>query len=107
MLAIRGGHFAHEHDVAYSPHSGLVRLDRARVRYAEIAPVTDTSPAATDTITGTSAAETINVVNGPVVSGTQTLEVNSATNTFERIDLANKTSVTVAGGGAAIRSTST
>jgi hypothetical protein len=99
VLALRGGRFAHERDVAHSPHSGLIVLGDTTIRYAQIAPITDTTVAASDAITAESAAETINVVNGPTISGTQTTQVNSSNASFELVNFANKASVTINGGG--------
>src|SRR5581483_5858614 len=62
-------------------------------------PMTDLTIAPTFEVDGTSNGESINIVDGPVVGGTQTTEVNSgASGTFEKIDFANKTTVTVFGG---------
>jgi hypothetical protein len=99
VLALRGGRFATEREVAYTPHSGLIVLGDTTVRYAEIAPVNDTAPAANLTINGTAAAETINVVDGPPANGFQTTQVNSAGSTFELINFANKANVTINGNG--------
>jgi hypothetical protein len=96
-LALRGGRFAHEREVARTPHSGLIVLGDTTIHYAEIAPMNDTSVAATFAISGTAAAETINVVNGGMVGGVQTTQVNSST--FESINFGNKTSVTINGAG--------
>lgn len=99
VLALRGGRFAHEREVPYTPHSGLIVLDRTTIHYAEIAPINDTTAAASLTINATAAAETINVGNGPVLAGTQTTQVASSNKAFELVNFANKTSVTVNGGG--------
>jgi hypothetical protein len=100
VLALRGGHFPHEREVAYTPHSGLMVLGDTTIHYAEIAPINDTVPAASYTLNATAASETINVVNGPVVSGVQTTQVNDGSGgTFELVNFANKPSVTINGGG--------
>lgn len=99
VLALRGGRFAREREIAHSPHSGTITLDRTTVHYADIAPINDTAPAASYTINGTAAAETINVANGPVVSGNQTTQVSSVGDTFELVNFANKVSVTINGNG--------
>jgi hypothetical protein len=99
VLALHGGHFAEEHEVARTPHSGLIVLGDTTVHYAEIAPITDTSTVTNFTINGTAAAETINVVNGPIVGGVQTTQVNSATKTFELVNFAHKTNVMIKGEG--------
>jgi hypothetical protein len=82
-----------------APRSRVKNSRTTSVHYADIAPINDTTAAANLTITGTSAAETINVVNGPVLSGVQTTQVNSSGDTFELINFAHKTNVTIAGGG--------
>src|SRR5205823_71211 len=67
------------------------------VEKANLAPVNDLVAATNVTYNGTAAAEQINVVDGPVVAGTQTTQVNSgASGTFELVNFANKTNVTVA-----------
>jgi hypothetical protein len=99
VLALRGGHFAHEREVARTPHSGLIVLGATTVHYAEIAPISDTASATNYAITGTAAAETINVINGPVLGGVPTTQVNSTGNTFELVNFAHKTNVTINGNG--------
>src|SRR5262249_774774 len=48
---------------------------------------------------GTNAGETVQITNGPIVSGTQTIQINSGLNpTFELINFANKTNVTFQAG---------
>jgi hypothetical protein len=98
VLATRGGHFAHELSVPRTPHAGRLVLDGTTIRYAEIAPISDLAPAASYALSGTGVAETMNVVNGPVVSGTQTTQLSSASGTFELTNFANKTNVTISGG---------
>jgi hypothetical protein len=99
VLATRGGHFVDELSVPRTPHAGKLVLDRLTVRYAEIAPISDLSAAVNYSLSGTAAAETMNVVNGPVVSATQTTQLNSGSGgTFELTNFANKTNVTISGG---------
>jgi hypothetical protein len=97
VLAVRGGHFANERETAYTPHSGVMVLGDTTVHYAEIAPINDTAVATNFTIDGTVAGETINVVNGPLLAGVQTMQVNSGGGTFELVNFAHKTNVTVDG----------
>ncbi|MES2791685.1 MAG: FG-GAP-like repeat-containing protein [Planctomycetota bacterium] len=69
------------------------------INFTGLSPVIDTVASATLTIGGTAAADTINVVNGPIIGADQTTQVNS--NTFELMNFANKTAVTInAGDGA-------
>lgn len=66
------------------------------ITFAGLEPVTDTSAAATFNIDATTASETLNIVNGPAEMGLPTTQVNSgATPTFELINFANKTAVTI------------
>jgi hypothetical protein len=99
-LAIAGGAAAVERYDVKNTSDGVIALDSTQIFYSNIEPVNDTTPAATFTINATPAGEQINVVDGPLVGGTQTTQVNSgASNTFELINFANKTNVTVNGLG--------
>ena len=61
--------------------------------------VNDTTPAASFTFNAPSNATKINVVNGPIVSGFTTTQVNDGgTGKFEALNFANKTSVTINAG---------
>jgi hypothetical protein len=97
VLALRGGHFASEREVAHTPHSGLLVVGHTTIHYAQIAPINDTASATNVTYNGTAAAETISVVTGPIVGVTQTTQINSGS--FEAINFANKTNVTINGNG--------
>jgi Calx-beta domain-containing protein len=99
VLALRGGRFADEREVARTPHAGVIVLGGTTVHYAQIAPINDTVSAANLTINGTASAEIINVINGPLVGGVQTTQVNSSGNTFELVNFAHKTNVTINGNG--------
>ena len=68
------------------------------ITFNGLSPLADTVASATFLVNGTTAGEQINIVDGPVVAGLQTTEVNSgASATFELIDFANKTKATVNG----------
>jgi len=96
-LSLRGGRFAHQRDVVYGPHAGLIDLDATTILYADIAPITDTTPASSFTFNATTAGATINVVDGPIV-GVQTTQINGgASSTFELVNFANKAHVTING----------
>jgi len=68
------------------------------INYTGLAPISDTMP--TTNYTFNLFADTqVNVVDGPVVGGLQTTEINcGSSGTFEKVDLANKTHVTINGG---------
>jgi hypothetical protein len=68
------------------------------ITFDGLAPVNDTVAAPVFAINATAAAETINIVNGPIVGG-QTTQVNAAT--FELINFNNKVAVTVSALGGA------
>jgi len=70
------------------------------ITFTGLEPISDNATAASLTINASSSIDTINVINGPVFQGDQTLEVNF-NGAFEKIQLANKTTLDVnaAGGG--------
>jgi hypothetical protein len=77
-------------------NSGTIDLDGMRVTYRELEPVIDLTTAANFVVNATVAGETINIVDGPIVSGTQTTEINcGASGTFELVRYANKANVVV------------
>src|SRR5208282_5296917 len=96
-LILKGGHFTRDVDSPTGPHSGSIALDGRLIIYTNIAPMVDTSSAASLTINDPMSDDTINVINDPgsPENGFQTTEINSANNAFEKVDFANKTTVTV------------
>jgi hypothetical protein len=102
-LFVSNGSFMTETSTPTGAHAGGLAYSggttgTASITYSNLAPITDTSTVTNFTIDGTAAADTINIVNGPLVGPTQTTEVNSGvTPTFELVDFANKTNVTVDG----------
>ncbi|HSZ56488.1 MAG TPA: dockerin type I repeat-containing protein [Tepidisphaeraceae bacterium] len=99
-LSVQGNTESHESFSASGPHSGLIRLGASTISYTNLSPISDTTAATNFTVTGTSGPDTINIVDGPVVAGFQTTQVNSGSpSTFELVNFANKTNVTIAGGG--------
>jgi hypothetical protein len=92
------GPFVNEVDTPTGPHSGTISLDGSTITYTNLTPIIDTAPAANLTIQGTTGADTVNVVDDPngTENGFQATEVNSPS--FEKVDFANKTHVTVVTG---------
>ncbi|MDB5336525.1 MAG: repeat protein, partial [Planctomycetaceae bacterium] len=95
-LVVQGGGGAafNETYTPSSPNDGILTttgpgVPNQIIQFVGLEPVTDTVAAASLTINGTAAADTINVVNG--AGGTT--QVNS--NTFELVNFANKTAVTI------------
>ncbi len=70
--------------------------------FTGLEPVTDTVVADSYDLILPIGADTVNVVNGPIASGFQTLQVNGgAAPTFESVNFANKTNVRVMGNSGA------
>jgi autotransporter-associated beta strand protein len=103
-LAVEGGSYASGVNTATGAGAGTLQYsggasgNSGLITYSNLTPVSDTTAETNYTINTFGSPDTINVVNGPVVNGFQTDEVNSSPDdTFELIDFANKTNVTVTG----------
>lgn len=100
-LSLTGGTFTSSQYVPIDGNSGTITLNDGSAReilYTELAPITDLTTTTTTTILASPSGETINIIDGGLISGTQTTQVNSgASATFELINFANKTNVTVDG----------
>ena len=95
-LSLRGGSFERESHVAAGPHSGVITLDGMPIAYSNLTPMNDTTPAASSVVTIPSGATRVDIVSGPVVLGSQTIQINDGgTSSFELLNLANKQAVTV------------
>jgi hypothetical protein len=76
-------------------HNGVTQL----IQFTGLEPVNDTVAVANFIFTAPNGATTVNIIDGPVVSGFQTTQINDGgTGQFESVNFANKTSVTVNGG---------
>jgi hypothetical protein len=91
------GPFGNELDAPTGPHSGTLTLDGSTITYTNLKPIIDTVLATNLTIKGTSNPDQINIVDDPngTENGFQATEVNSPS--FEKIEFANKSNVTVDG----------
>jgi hypothetical protein len=105
-LLVEGGSYASGVNTATGAGAGTLQYiggtsgNSGLITYSNLSPVQDTTTVANYTINTFGSPDTINVVNGPIVSGFQTDEVNSTPDdTFELTDFANKTNVTVIGTG--------
>ena len=79
-----------------SPDSGTITLDGSVITFSNLLPVFDTVPAVNFTFTAPASSTAINVVDGPVVSGFTTTQIDDGgTGSFELINLANKANVTI------------
>ena len=99
-LTLEGGLFTNE---TYSPTGSgagvIVYSDSANsgvaIDFSNLSPVTDTVASPTFIFNAPSSATTVNLVEGPNDSGTQTDELNDGgTGNFELIDFGNKSAVT-------------
>lgn len=67
----------------------------ATLNYTGLEPIDDLNVVTNYTINATNGLNFINVVNGPVVLGAQTTQVNDGAVLFELVNFANKTNVTI------------
>ena len=94
VLALRGGAFAHESHLALGPHAGVITLDGVPIAYDNLTPLDTTVVAALFTYNATAAADTINVIDGPTVSGFVTTQIN-CDGACELINVANKATIEI------------
>jgi fibronectin-binding autotransporter adhesin len=99
-LRTLGGSFATGVSTPTSGNSGAIvytggTTGDSTINYTGLEPIDDLNVVANYTINATNGLNFINIVNGPIVSGTQTTQVNDGAILFERINFANKTNVTV------------
>jgi fibronectin-binding autotransporter adhesin len=99
VLSLFNDSFTNETITPTGPGAGTIQFDALMpITFGGLEPINDTVSVATLTINATATAEEINVVDGPVVMGLQTTQVNSgASATFELVNFANKPTVTVNG----------
>ncbi|HEV8067517.1 MAG TPA: PKD domain-containing protein [Planctomycetaceae bacterium] len=92
-LILEGGSFNSETDASTGPHSGTVTLDGTPITYTNLAPIIDTTTAATLTINDPEAGDAVTVQNDPnsPENGFATSQISGSG--FEKIDLADKTNV--------------
>jgi hypothetical protein len=105
-LTLNGGDFMNETYITKGQHDGKIVPDGVTIEYTNLTPIHDLSHAVNLTFNATDAADTVNVVDGPTVDNTRTTQIDSGTGgTFELLDFANKTNVTINGLGGADHST--
>jgi hypothetical protein len=92
-LILQGGTFTAEIDTASGPHSGTLTLDNDTITYTNLAPIIDTTTAASLTINDPLAGDHITVQNDPnsPETGTPTSEIQGSG--FEKLEIGNKTKV--------------
>jgi hypothetical protein len=96
-LTLQGGSFTGEEYTARGPGAGSILYDGTKtIAFSNLSPVTDTVASPTFIFTAPATSQTVNVNTGPIVTGTQTDQINDGgTGSFELINFANKTAATV------------
>jgi len=104
-LVLQNGSFTQEAYIASGPGAGSIVFPNRQVNgatignqidFANLSPITDTVTVGGFTFTSSVGVQTVHVIDGPVVSGVQTTQINDAgTNHFELINFANKTNVSI------------
>jgi len=97
-LIVTGGPFTNMTFNPTSATSGNLSFDGAAVNYTNVESLNDLTNTANFTFNGTNAAETINIVDGPVVLGIPTTQINSGvSNAFPTFNFANRTNLVING----------
>jgi|CXWL01.1.fsa_nt_gi uncharacterized repeat protein (TIGR01451 family) len=99
-LRVLGGSFASGASTPTNGQDGSIvytggTTGNFTLNYTGLEPIDDLSSVTNYTINGTNGLNFLNIVNGPVVSGTQTTQVNDGADLIELINFANKTNVTI------------
>lgn len=94
VLALRGSNVTNEVYTMTGPHSGTIELDGVPIRFVNLTPINDTAAVTTYTFNDFGGT-TLNVVDGPIVGGFQTTQINGSG--FETTNIANKTNVVING----------
>jgi len=93
---LENGSISNETYTPAGASSGAINIDGGNLAYSNLGGITDLAPAANVNFFAATTTAAVNVVNGPVVGGLQTMEVNGgASPAFLTADLANKQNVTV------------
>lgn len=87
--------------VGVGPGAGSIDVDGRSIVYSGLAPVNDTVPTANYTFTAPAGSAALHVVDGPIVSGSQTVQINSPSDAFELVNLGRKTNITINTGSVA------
>ena len=96
-LVLHGGSFANETYTPTGPGSGSVLLDSSDITYSNLSPIDDTTSVTNAVFNATAGADVINLVNGAIIGGAQTAQINSGNGTFELVNFANKQHMTIEG----------
>ncbi len=97
-LTLQNGSFTSESYTASGAGAGAIMYNGTKsITFSNLSPIFDTVPSPTFTFTApTGGGQTVDLVNGPVIGGTQTAQINDGgTGHFELVDFGNKTAVTL------------
>ena len=100
-LTLKGGSFTSETYAPTTSFNGNITYSdstntNAVINFSNLAPVNDTATAANFTFTAPAGATAVNLINGSVVGGSQTEQINdNGTSAFDSVNFANKANVTL------------
>lgn len=96
-LTVQGGSFTSEGYENSGPGAGTITYNGGTpITFSNLSPITDTVPSPSFIFSAPAGNQTVNIVNGPVVVGVQTDQINDGgTGSFELVNFANKTMATV------------
>ena len=75
--------------------SGTISINGGNITYANIGGITDSTTAFLFSFSDTAAADQINLVDGPMVGGAQSFELNSGSGMFVPTDVTNKQTISM------------
>ncbi|WP_406699414.1 Ig-like domain-containing protein [Singulisphaera sp. Ch08] len=97
-LNLQGGTFALEDYFGFAPGAGVILLDTSAVLFSNLLPINDVTHVVDFVFSAPPGTSILNLVDGPIFNGFQTAQFNSgAVPTFELMNFANKTNVTIEG----------
>ena len=97
-LNLQGGVFNDEQYLGLGPGTGIIILDQSAILFADLLPINDVTTVTNFTFFSPPDTTTLNLVDGPIFNGSLTAQFNSgAAPTFELMNFANKTNVSING----------
>ena len=97
LLVLQNGTFASETYTATGPSSGSIALaGGSTITYSNLSPIDDTLSVTTFTFNASGSADTVEIEDSPNAGRSR---IRSANGSFELLDYANKTNITVNGAG--------
>ncbi|MBK7709227.1 MAG: VCBS repeat-containing protein [Acidobacteria bacterium] len=99
-VTLLGGSFDRGVSDPINSHDGTITYSGGEtgnfvLKYTGLEPINDLTVVADFTINATTALNFLNIVNGPIVSATQTTQVNDGGGAFELVNVANKATLRI------------